>query len=133
MNNIKKELDAINLLFSDIEKYHQESDKYINDKEADALYVLYKNLTNIKYDLEDYLCEFKYKTNINEEFNSDIQQQLSDYEHNKMLFKMIFPQILFASYFTNNKKPKKNFKCSICNKRFITVNSLLQHKKYKHK
>ena len=133
MDKLKKELANISTLFKKINEHYDEHVLDINDQEADALYVLYKNLTNIKYDLEDYLCEFKYKNNINEDFNSDIQQQLSDYQHNKMLFKMIFPQILFASYFTDNKKPKKNFKCSICNKRFITVNSLLQHKKYKHK
>ena len=85
---------------------------------------MFKKMMDLKYDLEDYLCEYKYKTEINEDFNSDIQQQLSDYEHNKMLFKMIFDnlQILFASYFTDNKKLKqKNFKCYICNKRFITA------------
>ncbi len=153
MDKLKKELANISTLFKKINEHYDEHMLDINDQEADALYVMFKKMMDLKYDMEDYICEYKYKTETNQEYLDNVKKSIEEYDREHEILKKLIPFYYISSDIVDNlhntivndspikvKKVKavktvkavKKLKCYICNRRFSNMRSLLQHKNYKH-
>lgn len=108
MEQLKTELGKINKLFYEVYKSYDMADKPLDDNNIDALYVLYKNFNDLKYELEDYLTEWCLSTNTSasKEYNQKIQNRIEDFKKHKLLFNLMIPQYCALEHALDNKKNK---------------------------
>ena len=63
---------------------------------------MFKKMMDLKYDMEDYICEYKYKTETNQEYLDNVKKSIEEYDREHEILKKLIPFYYISSDIVDN-------------------------------